>query len=149
MSRKRPPPPGLSGYVDTHFHILQSRNKGLAPNEVLGGAFGSGMAWGIDIATGLESLNERLAFAEEFPGLYFSVGAYPSLAESELPELLDQELAAQAGSHPAIIAVGEIGLDYHWNFGTPGRQRELFTRQIGVANNAGLPVINSLPGGGR
>jgi TatD DNase family protein len=141
MSTRRLAPPALEGWIDTHFHILQSLNKGLTPPEVLGAAFDSGMAWGIDIATDLDSLEQRLAFAGEYPGLYFSVGAYPSLAETELPGTLDDELFAQAGSHPSIIAVGEIGLDYHWNFGTPERQRELFTRQLRVANRAGLPVV--------
>ena len=141
MSTKRPAAPELKGYVDTHFHILQSLNKGLSREEVLGAAFASGMAWGIDIATGLDSLQQRLVFAGEFPGLYFSVGAYPSLAETELPGTLDDELYAQTGSHPSVVAVGEIGLDYYWNFGTPERQRELFTRQLRVANRAGLPVI--------
>ena len=44
MSTKRPDPPELKGYVDTHFHILQSLNKGLSREEVLGAAFASGMA---------------------------------------------------------------------------------------------------------
>lgn len=132
--------PNIDGYVDTHFHILHSIKKGLSSEEILGAAFNSGMSRGIDIATGLDSFEERLAFSRNYPGLFFSVGCYPSLAES-IPESLEESLISQARTSPLVVAIGETGLDYHWNYATPEDQRELFSRQITVANRLKLPLI--------
>ena len=141
MSRPDRTPPEIAGYADTHFHVLHSLNKGLELDEILTVAFDSGMDYGIDVATGLERLKDRLALAETFPRLFFSVGCYPSYAEKELDESLFAELQRQTGSHASIVAIGEIGLDYHWDYGTRARQKELFKRQIEVANSCKLPII--------
>ena len=140
MSSKHPDPAQIEGYVDTHFHTLHSLKKGLSEEEFLDAALDSGMAWGVDIATGLEDFDKRTALAERYPNLYLTAGCYPSYAAEAPPDNLAETLRSQVSASPKVVAVGEIGLDYHWNYGTPERQRELLTLQIGVANEAGLPI---------
>ncbi len=141
MSTRDKTPPQISSYVDTHFHLLHSRKKGLDPEEILKLSFNSGMSFGLDISTGLDYLDERLTFAKSYPNLYFSIGCYPSYAENPLPVKLEEELTRQASLSNKIIALGEIGLDYHWDFGTRDAQKELLQRQIVTANKLNLPVL--------
>ncbi len=133
--------PIISPYVDTHFHLLHSRRKGLEPKEILREAFSSGMAFGLDISTGLDKLEQRLSLGEDFPNLFFSIGCYPSYAENPLPSNLEETLIEQAEISPRIIALGEIGLDYHWDYGTRNAQKELLQRQVAIANSLNLPVL--------
>jgi TatD DNase family protein len=138
--KKKAEAPNIDGYVDTHFHILHSIKMGLSHEEILDAAFNSGMSFGIDIATGPEDFDERLTFAADYPGLFLSVGYYPSWAES-IPDFLEETLVAQTRKNDKVVAIGESGLDYHWNYGTPEDQQELFSRQINVANQLKLPLI--------
>lgn len=77
--------------------------------------------------------------SRHFGFVYSALGLYPGIAaqdpEGELKrlEILVEEFK------PA--AIGEIGLDYHWNYGTPDLQRHLFASQIRLANRFSLPVI--------
>lgn len=140
MKIQKPEPPALTDYVDTHFHLAHTLKKGLDQTEVLDRAFASGLKYAIDIATGPEEFAQRCAAADRYPGLFMSIGYYPSRAEEELSDDIEETLTAQADAHPKVVALGEIGLDYHWNYGTPERQRELFERQVNAANKLGLPI---------
>jgi TatD DNase family protein len=126
--------------VDTHCHldapqfdedrtaaIERAREAGV---ETLV-AIGSG--------DGPPDLEAGLRQAREFASVYATVGVHPqnaAQAEEEtwrrLPEL---------ARDPLVVAFGEIGLDYHDNFAPPEVQREVFVRQLGLAREAGLPVV--------
>ena len=71
MSSKENTVPHISGYIDTHFHLYHSFQKGLSPENLLLEAFGSGMAFGLDISTGFDHLEERINWGDNFPNLYF------------------------------------------------------------------------------
>jgi TatD DNase family protein len=71
--------------------------------------------------------------------IYACVGFHPHDAskadERSLAEI--EELT----HHPKVVAVGEIGLDYHYNFSPPERQRQVFSNQIGIARRRNLPIV--------
>ncbi len=85
------------------------------------------------------SLPAIAALAAEFPGVLAAAGVHAHQAKDFAPRHLDalKGLAARG----AIRAVGEIGLDYHYDFSPPGAQREAFRGQLGIVAEAGLPVI--------
>lgn len=75
----------------------------------------------------------------QVPHVRIAVGCHPHNAEhygDDLEALLRRRL-----TDPRVAAVGEIGLDYHYNFSTPDEQRMAFRRQVRLAKEAGLPVI--------
>jgi len=76
---------------------------------------------------------------EEYSFLYGAVGVHPS----STGELDEQKLSGmrEMCSHPGVVAVGEIGLDYHGEDADRTTQKEWFNRQFEMAGCAGLPVI--------
>ena len=128
------------GIIDSHAHLLHMSRKGLDVPALLANCFSSGFSAIIDVGVDLEASAERSTLANGFSRVYRSEGLYPSQADREdLEPTL--ELLAQALRAPRVVAVGEIGIDYHWNYATPSLQQELFRRQLQLAAEADLPVI--------
>lgn len=91
---------------------------------------------GSDIASG--SLDRGMHLAEEYPFIYAAVGVHPHEAS-----LYDEALEARLvdlSRHAKVVAWGEIGLDYHYDFSPRERQREVFRRQVELAREVGLPL---------
>jgi len=128
------------GMVDSHFHSLMMAEKGLDPRELLSKCIDAGLAGGIDIGTRAGDTAERLWLHREFPQILLAAGLYPAVCEQEDMQAAMDELERDIQSHP-VAAVGEIGIDYHWNYGTPERQRQLIELQIDLANRYDLPII--------
>ena len=88
----------------------------------------------------VESSRAALALAERFPHVWAAVGLHPEechgAGEAELAEI--RALCA----HPKAVAVGEIGLDYHWDTNPPKEQQQfVFRRQLELAMELNKPVI--------
>ena len=92
------------------------------------------------IGCDLESSREEIALTEKYDYIYAAAGIHPEYAadvpggwESELEKLLE---------HKKVVALGEIGLDYHYPDGAPKDvQREIFIKQLGIAKRLDLPVV--------
>ena len=132
--------------ADTHCHLnLNLFQSDLS--EVLERAHQNGveriLAPGIDVATS----RAAITLCEQFPDLYAAVGVHPNDALT-WQEKTASELAALASS-PHVVAIGEIGLDYYRNFAPAGLQKDIFLRQLILAEEIQKPVIihsrNSLP----
>ena len=92
------------------------------------------------IGCDLESSREEIALTEKYDYIYAAAGIHPEYAadvpggwESEREKLLEQK---------KVVALGEIGLDYHYPDGAPKDvQREIFIKQLGIAKRLDLPVV--------
>ena len=135
------------GLIDTHFHGLIMEKKGLDTKKVLIEAFDSGLDYAMDIGTELEDVEKRLELLSGLNDILFAAGSYPSEVEKNntitLSESLERIIIKKNLSEnlQTISAIGEIGLDWHWNYGTKKQQIELFEAQIQVANKYKLPVL--------
>lgn len=94
----------------------------------------------VNAASDLASARRSVELAARRPYIWAAVGVHPEAADTfgadTLPAL--RELAAA----PRVVAVGEIGLDYHWPDGAPrDRQIDCFERQLALAAELGLPVV--------
>lgn len=96
----------------------------------------SGVKGIIEAGTSYASSKEALALAEAHEGIFAAVGFHPDSAEEADADALVSLLA-----HPKAVAVGEIGLDYHYE--TPGREIQMraFRMQMEVAARTGYPVV--------
>lgn len=90
---------------------------------------------GCDIASTVANQN----LSHSFDNFYFAAGFHPENLEDFSVE--DLEKLEPFFADEKCVAVGEIGLDYHWMNSTKEKQRELFVAQIELANAKGLPVI--------
>ncbi len=123
--------------VDSHCHLdfpeLAADRAG-----VLSRARGAGVERMVTISTRVKRFDEIVAIAEAHPEVWCSVGTHPHNAHEEL----DIETAdlVRLADHPRCIAIGEAGLDYHYEGDYPA-QREGFRRHIAAARETGLPLV--------
>ncbi len=133
--------PPLSHIFDTHCHYddpaFGGREKAA---ELLESLFADGLSGVIHASTDPESVKFGLWLSERFPKAYTSVGIHPEYAE-KYSEADIEGLEAAAKSSEKVVAVGEIGLDYHYEGYDRAAQIRLFRAQIELANSLKLPVI--------
>jgi len=106
---------------------------------LLSGLTDSGIEAVVNIGANIQRSQETLDLTEKYPFVYGAIGVHPSETEK-----LDETKIAwleEAAKNPKVVAIGEIGLDYHWE--EPGReiQKYWFIRQLELARNVGLPVV--------
>lgn len=130
------------GEIDTHFHSVKLHDRGMDLSAVLRASFDAGLCACIDIGLSEDDVCGRHSSLCGFDRIWFAHGLYPSNAERPLPELLDAiESLRPSYRHRKVCAVGEIGIDRHWDWATPAAQKELFALQIERANEEKLPII--------
>ncbi len=94
----------------------------------------------IQCATDPKSIATSLKMAEEFPYIRVAVGIHPEFVNQATSDWLD--IIRQAAAHPAVCAIGEIGLDYYWEENAPREvQIDWCRKQIELAQELDLPVI--------
>lgn len=123
---------------DTHAH-LDDRAFDRDREALLEALPGADIAWVMDPGCSLASSQAAVRLAEAFPFLYAAVGSHPDAAEEVGPDVLAayRRLAA----HPKVRAIGEIGLDYHYEDVPRQRQILAFRDQLALAEELGLPAI--------
>ena len=85
-----------------------------------------------------EMNRKAIELAEQYDHFYVAVGIHPNHANEWQKDL---ELVKHYVTHPKVVAIGECGLDYHWDTVSPKVQKEAFIAQIELANQTGLPLI--------
>jgi len=132
-------------FYDTHAHLDFPDFASDLP-DVLARAQAAGIAKIISIGTDLESSRRAIALAERFPSVFAAVGWHPAHAGSAPADL--RPALRQLAVHPKVVAIGEIGLDYHRPPPDPGglapykaKQAELFRQQMEVAAELGLNCV--------
>ncbi len=124
--------------VDTHCHI-NFDSYDADHNEVLGRAVDAGVEIIINPAVDLTTIPAILKQAEQHSSIYAAVGIHPN-STVDFAEAMISEIAATAKA-PKVIAIGEIGLDYHWRESPKETQWKAFEAQLELAKQLELPVI--------
>ncbi len=123
---------------DTHAHYDDSRFDE-DRDELLSSLCGSSVSGIINCGCDLSSSLKTVELTEKHGFVYGAVGVHPHEAEETTEENLEK--IKELYKKEKIVAVGEIGLDYFYDFSPRERQIEIFRRQIITANELGLPVI--------
>ncbi|MCB9948752.1 MAG: TatD family hydrolase [Rhodospirillaceae bacterium] len=124
--------------VDSHCH-LDFPDFGDELAAVVDRAARAGVARMVTVCTRPSRLSETLAIAETMPQVYVAVGVHPHEAAAE-PALSVDDLVALA-RHPRIVAIGETGLDYHYDHSPRPVQQARFRQHIAAARAAGVPLV--------
>ena len=124
--------------IDSHCH-LDFPHFDEDRDEVLGRAVGVGLTALVNPGTDLKSSQRAVALTERYDYVYAAVGVHPHDASTLSREILSE--LRQLASHPKVVAIGEIGLDYYRDLSPRGQQRAAFEAQLALAADLDLPVI--------
>lgn len=130
--------PWTAPLIDTHAHLDHERFDE-DRDEVIGRAKDAGVTTIITIGADLASSERAVQLAEQHASVYASVGIHPHDASGATEAAYDR--LQQLAMHPKVVALGEIGLDYHYDHSPRPVQRQVFVRQLNVARETGLPFI--------
>lgn len=122
---------------DTHAHYDDGAFDG-DRDSLLPSLLQKNVCGAITCGTTLESSRVAVSLAEKYPFLWAAVGVHPIDAETARPGYLEQ-LQALAG-HPKVVAIGEIGLDFHYDVPRP-LQTSILEEQLELAKKLEMPVI--------
>ena len=128
----------LTGIFDSHAHYDQKRFDA-DREEVIAALADAGVTRVMNAASDLPSSRDAMALAEKYPFFWCSVGIHPHEAEDAPADYLDQ--LRELSKHPRVKAIGEIGLDYHYDFSPRDIQRRVFEEQLILAKELDMPVI--------
>ncbi len=123
---------------DTHAHY-DDEQFDIDREELLSSMKEAGIGNIVDVGASLESTKRALELAHKYDFIYAAVGVHPS----EVEELGDDgiDILRERCRDDKCVAIGEIGLDYHWPEPSPELQKEWFRKQLGLAREEKLPVI--------
>ncbi|MBT3252245.1 MAG: TatD family hydrolase [Candidatus Marinimicrobia bacterium] len=124
--------------IDTHCHIYDKRFSNDI-EDVIRRAQDSGLSHIITVGTDLKTVELCIELCEKYPIVYATAGIHPHEAKDCPPNYLN-ELESFV-THPKVVAVGEIGLDYFYNFSDPDIQIRMFREQLEFAVSSDLPAI--------
>lgn len=124
--------------IDSHAHLTDGRFAEDV-QAVLGRAREAGLTAIVTIGTSLEDSRAAVALSASDPLLYATVGIHPHAAGEASPGSMDalRTLAAE----PRVVAIGESGLDYHYDNAPRAVQRRVFEEQLQLAADLDLPVV--------
>ena len=124
--------------VDSHCHLDFPEFSGDL-DALVARATEAGIGRIVTISTRVRRLSELLAIAERFPNVYCSVGTHPHHADEE--DGISANELAELTRHPKVVALGEAGLDYFYDNGSPQAQARGFRAHIAAARMTGLPLV--------
>lgn len=123
---------------DSHAHYNDSRFDG-DRDELLMSMSENNVGLIMNSCSSLEEMEDILGICEKYDFVYASAGIHPH--EAEGLRMADMDRLREYLNHPRVKAVGEIGLDYFYDFSPRDVQKKWFAQQVDIAAELGMPVI--------
>ena len=123
---------------DTHAHLNADQyNEDLT--EVIERALAEGVSRIVVVGFDRPTIEKAMELAEQYEFIYASVGWHPV----DAIDMKDEDLLwiEELASHPKVVALGEMGLDYYWDKSPKDIQQQVFRKQIQLAKKVKLPII--------
>src|SRR5690606_5742946 len=125
-------------FIDSHSHLFYP-NFSTDIDDVIKRAEQSGVDFIIVPATDLETAKQTIGLCDKYKIIYGTVGVHPHETKNWTDNNISQ--LHQLAQHNKIIAIGEIGLDYYYDFSPPEKQIQAFRAQIDLALELNLPIV--------
>lgn len=119
-------------WFDNHCHLTSLKTD---PAEAVALAAEAGVGRLLTVGCSVDDSRKAIEIASQFDNVWATAGVHPHDSSDGivgLAELLD---------HPKVVAVGECGFDYHYNYSNPHDQRQAFVAQIALANEHDLALV--------
>jgi TatD DNase family protein len=128
----------MSILVDSHCHLdFPDFEADLV--AIVDRATAAGVARTVSISTRVRGFDKLLSIAEQFSSVYCSIGTHPHYAHEELDVTVEE--LVERSRHPKVVAIGEAGLDYHYDYSPRDAQEVGFRRHIAAARATKLPLV--------
>ncbi|MEI2442775.1 TatD family hydrolase [Priestia megaterium] len=123
---------------DTHVHLNAEQYEDDL-QEVINRALEKDVQNMVVVGFDEPTIKKAIQIAETYDFIYASVGWHPV----DAIDMTDEHLAwiEELAQHPKVVALGEMGLDYHWDKSPKEVQKDVFRRQIRLARKVNLPII--------
>ena len=125
-------------YFDTHAHYEDSRFEA-DRTELLGGFPSQGIVGVINSGSCMGTSRASVSLAERYSYIYATVGVHPH----NVSDMTEDDLDGLRGlcAHNKVLAIGEIGLDFHYDNSPRDTQRSWFAKQLNLASSLDMPVV--------
>jgi len=123
--------------IDVHAHYDDKRFEGDLEDIMM--KLKENGIYAITSSSDIESSCKNREIANSYENIYFTCGIHPHEAEKAPPNLQDE--LVKLSMDKKCVAVGEIGLDYHYEFSPREVQKKVFIDQIELAKNLNLPIV--------
>ncbi|TDA68656.1 MAG: TatD family deoxyribonuclease [Clostridia bacterium] len=124
--------------IDSHAH-LDDKQFAADLEAVLARAEAGGVKAIVTMGVNLASSRQAVALASRYPQVYAAVGIHPHEAAGTEAAVWGE--LRQLARSPKVVAIGEIGLDYHYHYPEPQVQQHVLRQQLDLAVEMGLPVV--------
>ena len=123
---------------DTHTH-LDDEKFDTDRDELIESFKSQGLTLLVNIGANMKTSEASVKLAEKYDFIYATVGVHPN----DTGDMTEDDLARlkEMASHEKVVAIGEIGLDYHYDEPAPEIQKEWFKKQLLLAKELGLPYV--------
>ena len=125
-------------FIDSHAHIT-AKDFDRDRDEVISRARDAGVDVIVNPGTNVADSRRAVELADQYPNVYACVGVHPHEATSADDAALRE--IEELSRHPRVVGIGEIGLDYHYDFSPREVQEEVFRKQLELAVRRNLPVV--------
>ena len=123
--------------IDAHCHLTYEQFADI--DTVIGRSIDAGVTGWVTIGTDVEESVKALELAGRFENMFATVAIHPHEAKSADQQAIDE--LKKLAQNKKVVAIGETGLDYHYDFSTPQQQRDSFLRHLELAGELNLPVV--------
>jgi TatD DNase family protein len=124
--------------IDSHCHLDFPDFSGEL-DAIVGRARAVGVGRMVTISTRIKRHGDLIAIAERYDDVFCSVGTHPHNAHEELDIAVDE--IVRMTEHRKVVAIGEAGLDYHYDLSPRDAQEQGFRNHVAAARATGLPLV--------
>ncbi len=125
-------------FVDTHAHLDFEYEKGETTKEIIQEARNNNVTKIITIGSSVESLDKICEIAKSYDSVFHSLGIHPHDAKDFNTDI---EKKIKELNNNKCVAIGEIGLDFHYDHSPRELQKKVFIKQIEISRKLKLPII--------
>lgn len=125
-------------YFDSHAHY-DDKQFNADRDIVIKSLPENGVSYVLNSGASMRSSKKSIELAEKYGFIYAAVGIHPHSAKDMT--MGDIETLREYSKHKKVVAIGEIGLDYHYDFSPRNSQADCFIKQLELAKELDMPII--------
>ncbi len=126
---------------DSHAHYDDERFDGVRDALIADIVQNENVSMIVNAGASLSSTESSKVLSEKYDHVYFTAGVHPESADTDSKCANWLDTVAENAKHPKCVAIGEIGLDYYYGRNTAEIQKEVFVKQMELADKMPMPVV--------